>query len=278
MRNYIRNGDASILHNPLWSNGIQTVAQSFTSAGATSILTNPNPDYSVSPPDMVYKIFGLTNAPTHGICPGWGHGPGGGATSTVWFIDRDPGEVRAKSMPKRWFWFGWDAPLNPTTGANGSGWAGDVASIAVNGRTFPYRYTFLEQMMYDATDLLGECVNYEFYATLGAGNTFDVLPLFWTAFKDSTAILHDIRTVHPLDGNDVYRCTGSFYLPHIPSGKGDISYIGFGLDSTNPNPCPILLGGFRVWKGDAARSVTTRHKNEELMLLNMSDAITWYER
>lgn len=265
MKNYIRNGDFRVL---LDGNNPGLIADA--AAKGYTITKNAK--------NEVTQLAGLNTAPAYGIVPGWGHGPGGGANSTIQLIDRAPSEIRVPSQPMRWLWIGWNTALDPVHGADGSGWV---------PHGYPFRYTFLEHFMFRPHELLGHYFAYEFYAITGAGNSMPVLPVLWTNYDDNQFCLHDLHENITVDANGpvaapgagdrggFHRFYGIFKIPKIPAGQSlnnDKFYIGFGLDSTTPNPCPILLGGFKGFRvPDMCDSVEARHIAEEKLILT-----DWY--
>lgn len=245
MRNYVRNGDFRILH-PRYGDFADDAQ------GKGCVLT-------ADAQNNVVEIANINGSIplSHGICPGWGHGAGGGAISRVRFIERAWHEARIPAMPQRWLWIGWDQPLDPEHGADGSGWP-------------YYRYTFLETFFHDAHDLLGQYVAYSFYATTG-GDTLPVLPVLWTNYGPNDFVLHDLQAEHAV-GTDLRRYYGIVKVPHLTKPATADFYIGFGLDSTTPTPCPVLIGDLKVWRvPDLYAHVESRHVAiERAMLAN------WY--
>lgn len=224
MRNYLANSDFGTLHT--------------------------QPDGS-----PLTEIVGITQPPPLGICPAWGHGPGGGAETTVRFADfafwsgSQPAHP-VPSHPRRMLHITWTKPLDPVHGADGSGW---------DQLGYPFRYDFLEHPMWQAYDLLGQWIGFEFYAAGGA--PFTLYPGLWTNYRNNDFALHDMHIRVEIVPGRAARGYGFAYVPPPPVGHPVVDkefYVGFSIGACDPNPPAMWLAGFKLWRVPAMADAVDR--------------------
>lgn len=193
-----------------------------------------------------------TQPPAHGLCPGWGHGPGGGGSSTFQSLDRDFADHRFPGNPSRYLWIGWNTHPNAAPGSQGSGW--ETGSTHCDPASWcDWRISFLEHGLRGCEELLGAWVGYSIFAMAGSGiggPNFPVRPYFMTGYADNDFFLHDLHQEVVVTTSATEIC-GWFYLPQIPAGQAVVRSqfgIGFGLDTTCPTPPPLLVSCAKVCK------------------------------